>query len=710
MTTVVRRVVVAFALSVLVVGAVGVSSCSGDSGDSGTNPGLDLIQDVGYGVDASPPDAGVTEDTWVKPDGQLPVDVDFEGEGTLEFVDRFGDGGVSCVATNRCPKTYTSIEIRPLQVRYLLDGVRQPGVAIGYEITRGPDGIADLQPANGIAVTDENGEATIELRVLEFAEDEGLAQLEVTARVPSRPDVPPLYFDVLIDVKGPDQPPLTVLPDYTGAQPVDSVKVKLFRQPRDTRNEGQYVITGLTCEDLVTYVRNDNEIRMPPATVLSAEIEIGQSFAFQEVHFDDLPNDPEQMYTIVAVGQDANRVNRIVGCDDERGLVRFGESRTVIVSMIDLPPRLKGVYEVHSEFDLISALPDDVENVVNIVIGFFQSPSTTVMELLCLINSSVTDDLCGFVFLNDGSISATGSIIVSILDGIIRGLGQGNAWGTILEGGGDVGLILKQFTVLSTITFDEEPDVTGWIDERSTDENWYAFRYRWALGVPGCVADPDCGWEELSFSSIGLSQVIQGQFMASVNTVQEGNNAPYTLLTVVEHPLNVRYGALINQIIKRLVLPRLAGGEPPDGLPPVDDYEKLIKSILAGRECLDDERFGGPLCCETFADNILGATNIPMAQSLVISACGALVDFGSQYIENLLLGLDLQTGDPNADNAFLIGTMPDAPCKLYDVNNDLEIDNLGRSDRPCAWQATIRVALFGGLDVYIDANFWGSRQ
>jgi hypothetical protein len=92
------------------------------------------------------------------------------------------------------------------------------------------------------------------------------------------------------------------------------------------------------------------------------------------------------------------------------------------------------------------------------------------------------------------------------------------------------------------------------------------------------------------------------------------------------------------------VLPRLAGGEPPDGLPRGDTYEELVKSIMAGRECLLDELTGGRRCCQTFASNILGQTNIPMAESLVTAACDAVVQFGSGYFENLLLGLDLRTG------------------------------------------------------------------
>jgi len=712
MRTVIARLRVRLTLYGLcaLLGTVAVVGGCGGS-DTGTGGGPDLLHDL-YGPvqDAAQPDVQVGQDIPVKLDL---VETDIPGpttEGRLEFVDRNGDDGVSCVGTNRCSKKFTSIEVRPLKVRYLEDGVRAPNRALYYEITRGPANMADLQPNNGIAVTDANGEAFIDFRVRNLDGENALAQLEVTVTMPSRQDVGPVYFDILIDIKGEDQPPLTVLPDYVGQQPVDSVKVKLFRQPADPRNAGQYVSAGLTCTELVAYIRNDEEIRMPPATILSSEIEIGQSFAFQDVQFTDLAGDPEQMYTVVAVGQDANRVNRIVGCDDQNALVKFEESRTVVVTMTDLPPRLKGTYEIRSEFDLVSALPDNVETVINYILDFFGDPAGTVVRLLCDVGEDFTEDLCGFLLNDNGTPTATGTIVIGILNGIIEGLGQGNWFGTTLDVGSDIGRMLRELTFLSVMEFDAEPDEAGWIDPRTTHEDWHAFRYRWTLAIgPACAADPACGWNEFSLRTIGM-QVVDAQFEGSVNTLQEGTNPPWSLLTIEEHPLTIKYGALINFVIKEIVLPRLAGGEPPDGLPRVDTYEELIKSIMAGRECLYEELTGGNTCCQNFANNILGQTDIRMAEGLVTAACDAVVQFGSGYIENLLLGLDLQTGDPEAANAFVIGTMPGAPCRMYDADENLEIDAFGRADRPCQWQVRIRVNLFGGTDIYIDADFWGCRS
>lgn len=712
MRTLITRARVRLSLCLLgtALGTVVLAGACGGSDDGGSQTGVDLLSDIYYGGETAEPDVQeAPDDVPTKPDTVLPDTPVNPVMGRLEFVDRNGDDGVSCVDSNRCSKKIESVEVRPLQVRYFEDDARAPHRAIEYEITRGP-AIANLEPRNGIQVTDEDGEATVQFRVTEL--ESALAQLEVTVRVPSNPDVPELHFDILVDIKGGDEAPLTVLPDYVGDQPVDSVKVKLFRQPPDPRNAGQYLLAGRSCTELVAYIKDDDEIHMPAADILSSEARIGGSFKFEEVHFTDLAGDPEQMFTVLAVGQDANRVNRIVGCDDQNALVRYEESITVVVPMVDLPPRLKGQYEVRSEFDLVSALPDDVEQVVDYILDFFDDPALTVIRILCDVGQDFTEDLCGFIMNDNGTPNTTGTIVIGILNGIIEGLGQGNWFGTTLDVGADIGRMLRELTFLSTMEFSEEPDEDGWIDPRTTGEDWHGFRYRWTLDIgPACADDPTCGWVEYDLARI-VEGGVTAEFEASVNTAQEGTDPPWSLLTVEEHPLTIKYGALLNWIIQDIVLPRLAGGEPPDGLPRVDTYEELIKAILAGRECLREEQLAGcpNCCCQEFAVNVIGDADIPMAENLVIAACDAVVQFGAGYIENLLLGLDLQTGDPEAENAFVIGTMPGAPCRIYDTDQNLEIDAFGHESNPCMWQVRIRVNLFGGTDIYVDAAFFGCRS
>jgi len=442
------------------------------------------------------------------------------------------------------------------------------------------------------------------------------------------------------------------------------------------------------------------------ATIVSGEVQINQSAVFPTDYFADLQRDVNQKYTIVVVGQ-TDGVDRVVGCDDQNGLVTYGLSKTVLVSLRDLPPRLKGTYEVRSQFDLLTALPDNVERVVRHIVGFFQSPAREVLTLLCLIDSPVMNDLCGYVFTEDDNLTTIGSIAVTIIDGLIRGLTRDSIWGNILDTGADVGLILTQLTFLSTIDIKDEPDEFGEIPASATSESWHTIRYRWTLGIPNCAANPDCGWNQFSLHSVGGDSVI-GSFSASVNTETVDRLPPYSLLQIDHHPVNIRYGALINYIFLNIVLPRLAG-DGSDGFPRIDTWDKLMKSLLGGKQCLLDEVRGGPTCCQTFANNLVSQAG-GVTVDLVSSACDALTDAGAQYIENLLTGLDFATGSPDAANAFLVGTPEDDPCRITDVDGDRTIDALGRADAPCHWDAIIRLNLFGGVEVHVDATFVGSRQ
>ena len=689
--------VVAFLLSMFAVVAAG--ACSGSSSGAGATD-VQLLTDIYYGRDAgSSPDTSsdISKPDWVAPDLRDRV-------RKLGFVDLQGDDGRSCVDATQCTKWFESVEARPLQVRYTEDDRPTEGARILFTIRNDDKGQGQIDPGNGIAVSDGRGQAAVEQRIVSAQE---LGQFAVEVTVMDHPEVQPLYFNIVVDPKG--RPPLTVVPEYAGRQPVDAVKVRLFRQPEDSRNPGSYLSAGLTCAELEPFVRNGEETRLPPATILSPEVEMGGSVVFQNVYFEGLEDDLAQMYSVLVTGQDANRVTRVLGCDDEHALVQAGKSINVVVTLYDLPPRLRGTYDVRSEFDLISALPDGVGNVVYHIINFFESPAEEVLTLLCLIDVSIMNELCDYVFDPQGNPTFIGDMAISIVNAIVEGLGQGNIWGDILYGGRDVGEILTNLTFLSRITFDAEPDPDGLIDAATAHEVWTSIRYRWTLGIDGCGADPNCGWNEFSFTAIDVGTVVEGQLPAWVNTATVDGHAPHTLLTIEEHPLNIRYGALLNFIIQKIVLPRLAGGEPPDGLPVVDSYTELIKVILAGRECLVAEASGGPTCCHAFAENLVAQAGT-VTVSLVEGACDALASAGATYLENLLLGLDFETGDPNAANAFLIATPPGEPCILHDVNEDLQIDALGLAGRPCKWLATLRLDLLGvATELFVDADFVGSR-
>ena len=171
----------------------------------------------------------------------------------------------------------------------------------------------------------------------------------------------------------------------------------------------------------------------------------------------------------------------------------------------------------------------------------------------------------------------------------------------------------------------------------------------------------------------------------------------------------MRYGALLDFLMRRLVLPRLAGGEPPHGLPLVDTWRELFAVLLAGRDCLVSEAAGGPSCCDAFVEILSGEDPRPDT-SVVRAGCEALVTTGATFPERLLLDLDPPPGEPGAAEAFRIGTPPGAPCRALDQDGDPRVDALGTPGEPCTWTATLRLEAPEPLEASLEANFVGQRE
>ena len=686
-----------------------LAACGGGSSGGTGSPDVPVAPDAGGATDVASP----APDT-AGPGVDIPLPQAFR---RLLFLDQTGDNGLPCAT--ECTKWVRAISSVPLGVRFesSSDGASgwQPaaGIAVQFEIRGETQAQAQLEVGDGTTgflVTGANGEATVALRVLAVDLPAQFA-VQVTAR--DLPEVTPLFFTIVIDKT--DGPPLTVLPEYVGAQPVAGVVVRLFQQPADAAHPRGYIADGLRCTDLEPFVRAGDDVHMPPASIRSSEVAYPQSVVFHGANFVGLEADGEQMFTVLAIGKDRDGTDRVLGCDDRNALLHAGQSTNVPVTMLDLPPRLAGTYDVKSEFDLISALPPSVSGVVYDIIGFFESPTTELLELLCELGGDVAvlGDLCDALFTaGDPSQppSFTGQIMVAILDAVIAGLAADTPWGGVLSGGAELGQILENLTFLSRVTFAVEPDAEGRVAASDVHEEWTSLRYRWTLGMtPACTADPDCGWNEFSFSAIAL-EVVEAAFGASWNTSELDGHEPYTLLTIDEHPVNIRYGALLDYLFRKVILPRLAGGEPPDGLPVVDEYEELLKVILAGRECLLDEASpDGDTCCHAFAQRLVDEGG-EVAANVAENACEVLINFGAQYLENLLLGLDFETGQPGADNAFVIGTPAGTPCVTFDHDNDRKTDSLGKADAKCSWLTTLHLDINGGTEITIDADFVGTRQ
>jgi hypothetical protein len=449
----------------------------------------------------------------------------------------------------------------------------------------------------------------------------------------------------------------------------------------------------------------------PDNTSVTATAKQGPISLQTTAQFPTLPNleegkETSQTYTVRCFAAEGTTgTSRAYGCVDDVH-VELGARTFVECPLKDIPPKLVGSYDITSTFDMVSGLPPNVALVVNHIIGFFESPTGEVMMLMCdpaiWKNGSQLQDLCNYVFSDPAhpaidQLSSIGEIVRQIVDALLVGLLASNCpypdnpdlCTQIYFTGKDVGDILKKFTLQSTMTCTQEPDVNGLVPMGGCREVWHTVILRWTLGKDCPPTDDQCGAISLSLSSLpGIEDTITADIEATIS-------ANGTKLAIAKHKVNLKYGALVDFALEKILLPQIFG-DGSDGLPAVDSFEAMIGSLLAGKACLQNYT-----CCEEFAANVVGQTGGVLAQNLVEGACDALITTGATYVRGFLTDLDA-----TPDN-FSLGTPADNPCSIYDTNKDMRYDALGKKTDPCVWDATLTI---GTYEYGPDGTFYGSRQ
>jgi hypothetical protein len=623
------------------------------------------------------------------------MDINYPDFGILEYYEPYGDDNVQCQGFQDPPDNNHKIDHcifdmsynqeRTFKVMYFEDGKPVPSQEISWELVN----VEDPDTGNPIATIDAKSSGT---------NPDGIASVKVSTygvggqfalkakAVTKMTSVPPLYFDIVIQSK--KGAPLTVKFKHDGATIFGLHKAYLFLQD----DHG-----APACGDL-------DVNHLPPADKASAELtDITQTAQFTS--FADLTPENPLMFTIIGTGYNHNGPVLAFGCDDLEGLVEFNKSTVVTIVMRDVPPQYKGKYEIINHFDMISALPDDIEIIVNTVIDFFNSPTAGLMKLTCILKdqASVLEDLCDN-FFNDpddpqiDDLTMIGGIVQQVIDSILYSLLKDNVGGDILFTGKDVGNMLRDLEIHSTIDIKDEPDSTGFIPKSLTAEEWHTVSIQWTLGEECNPMDPDCGQMSFSFNAIGQDVVIS-EFDARIGeTPQDFMAAQFDKLLIYPHPLNFKYGAFLNFMIEKFILPMVAG-DGSDGMPVVDSYEKFFSSLVGGKQCLvlND-------CCEVFSEAIAAEAG-DWVKGMIKTGCDMLIPLAADYLRKFLLDLDADTGD-----TFTIATRDGQPCTLYDNDNNQVIDTWGKQDPPelrCMWDVLLKL---GGTDVLFDAEFWGKRQ
>ncbi len=633
------------------------------------------------------------DDKVVRVDGEVTGDATFPDAPTdstphenvqplvraLEFKQAFGDDQQPCVGAPRCTIFLGYNEEKTLELSYTEDGLRVAGQPVMFALENDLDDLGDLNTfssatnAEGIAAVKTHPQISV------------TGQYTVKAWVDNS-TIPPKYFDIQVSPKG--VVALTVVGTYQGVGPVYTYGVKIYKQSAAG-------VPG--CQDLSSlYARTADQLK--------EGLLITQSAKFTT--FAGLEADRTQKYTVLAYSLNGVEAVQAWGCNASDGLLEWGKSKTVAVELIDRAPQYEGLYEVTNRFDLTSAIPEPYRTYVDYVLGFFRTPTGTILNIACDLlprdDGGQLNGFCDMVFdeVNGNlQLSTIGGFVADLLDAVIQSLLKETVFSSIFQVGGEVAEILQAFEITALFDFKKEPNADGVFAAGDTEETWTSVAFKWSLGANCAATEEGCGVRSFPLNAFQTATV-RGTFPASV--------ANFFDLSIGKHSLNLRYGALIDFFLQAVLIPIIVND------PTVDSYDDLLGFLVGGgSECVGEQG----RCCGIFADKVLGDEDGQYEPgsggdgadaAAVFAACSTIQSAAPGFLSQTLTNLDLSTGE-----GFMIGT--DGPCRLRDSNSDMKIDLIGTPfelDTPtnqlCKWDVELKFS--DSTSIKIDkANFWGHR-
>lgn len=560
-----------------------------------------------------------------------------------------------------CTGTLTlSSATRLLSVK-LVDGEGEPVASsiVKFEIKTSDAMGTVLTAANGS--TDGSGIATTELKP---GADTG--SVRVVASVDD-PNVNPVEFLISVNSKNAGD----YIIEFEPVGNFNGSKVDVLFYDKDIScDQLRESLAADRDENPATTAQNYTaNLRMPPSTiepdgrynpVLRPNVGNGESF------------------TVLAKVQGAadDRVEVALGCKDNNPVVDAGTAVTVVVPVIKNIPILKGQYDVIQEFDITQTLPQNVQTIINLIGTLTTNPGAflvgcDVNDSNCSAGSEGIIDVIIDVLPVDGVLGQLRSAIEGFIgsslarnivreqinelfDDAIRNGTIPGAVGTGINITADIYNTLKKFRVKGVLQIMEEPtyvyevsglpsvDATGqtiatWSypnEESSNQHRWTNAYFFWTKDCP-VGAPADCGIREVGINNFGTSGSGNNQFVIGYwdGTVLDGNK-----LQVNQHSLTLNYGALLLEVIEKVVLPSVFTEPARDGSP-VDSIEEVLGTFID---------------CEALA------MRVGTAESVIENLCDQLIDQGSNALRKYVSETLVADGDDN----FLISTPSDKSCTL----------------------------------------------
>lgn len=648
-------------------------------------------QDTGVNVpDGGGADAGQLDATALQ-DGQVGLDA---GQGNqLLFAMPDGnkdDYGGFC--DELCKLSIHQNGLRKLYVKYTVGGKPAEGVIVKFALKDAASQMGTVLLEN--AVTDEAGIAYSEVK-----SHTDLGTFDVVAAVPDDPDVGGKLFELHVTSKA--KGPLQVRLHYLGASnPFEYTWLKVQLAVQDPGG-------APACKDI--------DYGESPATVgvdvvktqweSPSNLQWDQPWTVTYKVFPGWVKDEVAKaggpvhFTVLGIARKSSGGPVMAGgCVDTGATVTWNpqtasvEGDDVLVIVKDVPPRLKGTYDMTTHLDLLSILPDTVEFVFKSIFDILTDPIAGVLSMACKLGGSSLDSFCGLVFEDvkkpaiDNLKQPFGALIVKFLNAIIYGF-LPDPVKKGLDTGADLGKILTNLEMGGTIKILKEPDNTGFLAKDFTEDEWTSITYKWSLGQSCSPKDPNCGKKTFPINAFQQKSIV-GHFDLQRNALKSE-------LEIFEHGLVVKWGALVNYIVQKQLLPAITSSGNDPNAPVIDSYEKLIKSLLADKQCLFKDT-----CCDDFGKAMEQKQSLVKA-SFLSGVCEAMVKMGTAYLEAQLNALDVDT---SKGDSMVISTQQ---CPLFDINANQYIDRIGAPSDPCSWNMKLKI---GGSAQTLDATFYATRQ
>ncbi len=639
------------------------------------------------GGDGKSDSGNVPGDTGGIQDGGATDQADAAAANLLSFAHDKDDFGGYC--DEMCALKLNQNGTRKIGVRYSVAGQPAPeGVLVEFALVDPAGQTIEILTPN--VFTDASGEAWAEIK-----SNMTLGKAEILARVTEDPDAGQLQFDISVVSKA--KGPMTVRLHYVGSQLQSEFGVLQARLTKQI--DGQPACVSLDLGDT-----------LPAAAWTSPSMKWDTPWA---LNFTTLPNwvakeagpDGTVAFTVIglaypAAGGSTSKATA-AGCVDTGAIIKVGsngvvEGNDIIVDIQDLPPRLKGTYDVVNHIDLLSILPDGVELVFKTVLDVVTDPIGGLLSLACKLGGGSLDSLCGYVFTDKANpsikeLTAVGDIVTKFLNAILLSY-LPDTVKTGLATGADLGEILTNLEMGGVIEIKAEPDNSGYLPASQTKQLWSTVTYKWTLGQTCAANDPKCGKKTFNIEAF-QNEAIVGQF-------ELWRNAMLSQIKIGKHSLKVKWGALVNYIVQKQLLPAITKDPKNPGAPVIDSYAKLLKSLMGSKQCLVKDT-----CCSDFAKQLAAKQGL-LKEDFLTSTCEVLVNVGTAYLESQLTKLDGDSGDPTKGSGLLLSA---DGCNIYETNQDQLIDLFGgpQAKDQCTWDMTLTI---GGAPQSIKGKFFATRQ